>query len=617
MDRFVWLMLYVALIVGVPVGLGVRLTQLIVGAIRGRGFSRAVGRPAALGWAVGFGLATFVGAGIISIGILVLPVAVIVCGIVAWRCRAFPEGAIGSSLGTGTVLLIIGLMNSDSHSAVHGASWLPLAAVLIVVAFVSQAMVERRTTPPILPTQMRGTLCLLLLAASAAKAQQLSPAERARIDSAANAVLAGTGAPSASVAVVRQGQIVLEQAYGTGRIDPQPTPATTGMRYAIGSNSKQFTSTAVLLLAEEGKLSLDDKVSKWFPKLTRANEISIRQLLTMTSGYQDYWPQDYVFPDMLVPATVETITQRWAGKALDFEPGSKWQYSNTNFVIAAAIVQKVSGVPLMTFLQRRIFTPLSMTTVMDFDASPLTKTDAEPLLRNGLGPLREAPKEARGWLFGAGGLAMTASDLARWDIGMMNQKILKPASYREQQRDMLLNNGVDTRYGMGVGVQLSRGRRMIEHNGAVSGYTSENMIYPDDKAAIVVFTNIYPGAAGAPTQIANRIASIIFEPTLDPADTAAASQARRIYDGLVAGKLDRSLFTPAANAYFTQQVIDDYATSLSKLGAPTEFSAGGQSLRGGMTIRSYRIRAGGVVLSLTTMTLPDGKIDQYIVERAG
>ena len=149
------------------------------------------------------------------------------------------------------------------------------------------------------------------------------------------------------------------------------------MRYAIGSVSKQFTATAILLLQEDGKLSLDDKVAKWFPQLTRAGDISIRQLLSMTSGYQDYWPQDYVFMDMQRPAPAREIMQRWAGKELDFEPGSQWQYSNTNYVIAAAIVERVSGMRFMEFLTQRIFPPLKMTSVGDFDTGPLGANDAE------------------------------------------------------------------------------------------------------------------------------------------------------------------------------------------------------------------------------------------------
>jgi CubicO group peptidase (beta-lactamase class C family) len=436
-------------------------------------------------------------------------------------------------------------------------------------------------------------------------------ADRARVDSAAVAVLTATGAPSASIAIVRGGQIVYERAYGNGR---GTSSAASSMRYAIGSVSKQFTATAVLLLAEDGKLSLSDPVAKWFPQLTRARDITVGQLLSMTSGYQDYWPQDYVFPDMQRPATADAIMRRWAGKALDFDPGTQWQYSNTGYVIAAAIVERVAGMPFMDFLRQRIFTPLNMTSVANFDAGPLPQSDAGAYLRNALGPLRPAPKEATGWLFGAGQLAMTAHDLALWNISVIKQSVLKPGSYTTQQTVVILQDGGSTGYGLGVGIGTPGGRRRIAHGGAVSGYTTTNHIYPDDSAAIVVFTNIYPGAAGASGQIAGRIAGIIFTPR-DTADAAARDQARRIYDGITRGTIDRALFTPAANAYFSQEVLADYTASLAPLGTPSEFTPTGKSLRGGMTIRSYRIRAGDALMDLTTMTLPDGRIDQYLISR--
>jgi CubicO group peptidase (beta-lactamase class C family) len=272
--------------------------------------------------------------------------------------------------------------------------------------------------------------------------------------------------------------------------------------------------------------------------------------------------------------------------------------------------------PLMDFLRRRIFTPLGMTSVVDFDAGPLGAADAGPYLRNGLGPLRPAPKEARGWLFGAGELAMTAHDLAVWDISVIDRTVLRPESYRTQQTDVPLASGGPTGYGLGVSVGVQGGRRRISHGGAVSGYTTSDIVFPDDRAAIVVFTDIYPGAAGAPDQIAARIANLLFAPP-DTATAATLDAARRIYDGLMRGTIDRALFTPDANDYFTPEVLADYAASLGPLGAPTAFVARGESLRGGMTIRSYVIRAGGVVMGLTTMTMPDGKIEQYIVERAG
>lgn len=460
-----------------------------------------------------------------------------------------------------------------------------------------------------LPTSF--ALCCALVAP--AVAQQLTPTERARIDSAANTVLASTGAPSASIAVVRGGELVYEQAYGAGRI---ATPATPSMRYAIGSVSKQFTAAAILLLAQDGKLSLDDRVARWFPELTRANEVTLRQLLSMTSGYQDYWPQDYVFTAMQKPTTADAIAKRWARQALDFSPGAQWQYSNTNYVIAAAIVERVAGMPFMQFLGQRIFTELGMTSVADFDDAPLGPADADAFLRHGLGPLRAAPKEAARWLFGAGQLAMTARDLARWNIAMIEQRAMSAASYRAQQTAIVLSTGTATGYGLGVNVGLANGRKRISHGGAVSGYTTTNQVFPDDRAAITVFTNIYPGGGGATGQIASRIAEIIFSPVDTGAENARA-MARRVYVDLMSGTVDRALLSPNAIDYFAAEVLSDYGASLGPLGAPTEFVATGDELRGGLKIRSYRIRAGAVIMDLTMMTRPDGRIEQYIVQRAG
>src|SRR5512146_3028919 len=286
-----------------------------------------------------------------------------------------------------------------------------------------------RGTRPSLGTWV-GAVSGLVASAGLLSAQTALPAPmRAQIDSAARAVLAETGAPSASIAIVRDGAIVYTNAYGSARLDPR-TPATASMRYSIGSISKQFTATAILLLAERGSLSLDDKVAKWFPELTRANEVSVRQILSMTSGYQDYWPQDYVMPPMLEATTARQIIDTWARKPLDFDPGTKWQYSNTNYVIAGLIVEKASGMPLVDFLRREDFTPLLMESVFISYDGALPPTDDQRYLRYALAPPRPAPKEGKGWLFAAGELAMTASDLAKWDITLMNESLLSPGSYR-------------------------------------------------------------------------------------------------------------------------------------------------------------------------------------------
>src|SRR5205085_6706908 len=301
-------------------------------------------------------------------------------------------------------------------------------------------------------------LILAFASLSATAQSELSPDLQQKIDKLAMDALAKTGVPSASVALVKDGRIVYLKAYGDARIEPR-VPATTDMRYSVGSISKQFTATAILLLQEEGKLSLDDKVSKFIPNLTRANEVTIRQLLSHTSGYQDYWPQDYVMPFMLQPVTAEKILDLWARKPLDFDPGTKWQYSNTNYVIAGVIVEKVARMPLLQLLQERVFNPLGIKSTFDTDSGPLTENDPRGYLRFALGPLRPAPKEGKGWMFAAGELAMTAEDLAKWDVSVINQTVMKPASYREMQTDVLLKNGLDTHYGLGVDVNSQGGHR--------------------------------------------------------------------------------------------------------------------------------------------------------------
>jgi CubicO group peptidase (beta-lactamase class C family) len=134
----------------------------------------------------------------------------------------------------------------------------------------------------------------------------LAPAAQTKIDKSVRDVVAKTGAPSASIAVVKDGKLVYTHAYGFADVAAHKA-ATIAMRYSIGSISKQFTSTALLLLSEEGKLSLDDKVSRWLPDITDANQVTLREVLSMTAGYQDFWPEDYVMPSMMKPTTAQDI----------------------------------------------------------------------------------------------------------------------------------------------------------------------------------------------------------------------------------------------------------------------------------------------------------------------
>ena len=456
---------------------------------------------------------------------------------------------------------------------------------------------------------LRRTLAsLVALAAPMVHAQSSVPADplAARVDSVARHVLAETGEPSASVAVVRHGHVAYAQAYGSAKLEPR-TAASPAMRYAIGSVSKQITAAALLLLQEDGKLRLDDRVEQWVPGLTRGADVTLRQLVSHTSGYQDFWPQDYVPPEMQRAIPASRILDRWARRALDFEPGARWQYSNTNFVIAALAVEKASGIPFFRFVHTRILDPLGMKSASDFDGVGSASIDPVGYMRYALGPLHPATPTGPGWMYGAGELSMSASDLATWDMAMMRRTLLSPASWNEMERMVLLNDGGGSGYGLGVFVGRMDGHRLISHGGEVAGFTSTNMVFPDDSAAVVVFVN--QDAASSPDLIASAIARSLFS-TEDALTSRYTARARGILDGLQRGTIARALFTANANSYFSAEAVRDFQASLAPLGAPTSFNEVGRSLRGGMVARSYRVVFPTRVLSLWTYELPDGTLEQ-------
>ncbi len=448
-------------------------------------------------------------------------------------------------------------------------------------------------------------LCVASAALSAQSVDTIDPAMKARVDAIAAGVMEQNGLPSASVAVVQGGKLVYTHAYGRAHIDPDKA-ATPDMRYSIGSISKQFTAAAILILQEQGKLKLDDPVGKYVPGLTRGDEVTIRQILSHTSGYQDYWPEDYLMKPMEQPTTAQAILEGWAKKPLDFEPGTQWQYSNTNYVIAGLIVEKVSGQKLMDFLGEHIFHPLNMRSVWNSDEAKLTQTDATPYIRYALGPLRQAPKEGRGWMFAAGELAMTAHDLALWDESLIARRLLKPESYQEMFTEVKLKDGKGTHYGLGVDTGDLDGHKDISHGGEVTGFVADNEVLIDDGVAVAVLTNHMAGGAG---QIGKLAASTIAGQKRKPAEEEALA----MYRGLQKGELDRSKLAPNLDAYFDAQAIADFKNSLGPLGEPLTFRQADESLRGGMTFRVFRIVYPTRTLNLTTYSYPDGKLEQYLV----
>jgi len=454
---------------------------------------------------------------------------------------------------------------------------------------------------------------LLAFVATSAAAQQLPPAQVAAIDQLVAKTLAETGVPSAEIAVVRNGKLVLNKAYGKAN---EGLPANPTLPYQIASNSKQFTAMALMLLEDEGKLKLDDHVSKYIPGISGGDRITLRQLLSHTSGLQDFWPQDYSFEDMESATTPQHIVDKWAKKPLDFEPGTRWQYSNTGYVVAGMIAEKVSGQSLLTYLRRKIFDPLGMKSVLDQDD---TNTPAFPAgyKRNALGPVRVARQPGRGWLYAAGELSMNAADLAKWDIARMNRALIPASDWIEQEKAVIRADGRTNGYGLGVFNVYGRERHIINHGGEAVGFLTQNTIYPDTRDAIIVFTNAdFSGATGTLTQGIEKIVLNSPEPALSGEGDRLA-EARTIYDALVGGTIDRSKFTQNLNYYFDQTVLGDFKSSLGSLGAPTSIEPGGPPrLRGGFVNRNFTIHyAGHPDLTLVTYAEPgaSGRWEQFLI----
>lgn len=444
-------------------------------------------------------------------------------------------------------------------------------------------------------------------------ASVLSPEQEQRI----SAMLAESGAPSVSIAVVDHGRVAYAKAFGRASLAPD-RPADAATRYAIGSVSKQFTAAAILLMEEQGKLSLDDKVSKYFPELRRANEVTIRELLSHTSGYSDYAPQDYMIPAWTTPTTPEAILDEWAKKPLDFDPGTRWQYSNTNYVLAGRIFEKASGEQLVPFLHKHIFEPLGIHSAGDC-AVDQTPEDAVAYTRYGLGPARPALREGPGWYFAAGELCMTPSDLALWDAAILQKKILSARSYAEFTEPVHLANGNDTHYALGLQVGELDGIPRISHSGEVSGFLALNSVYPTRDAAVVVLSN--QDAIELIGPVGTLVSKWLLEPETTNAGDASApaaeiQQVRGILNGLLQGRVERALFTSNMNFYFTDIALRDIQGSLKPLGACKGVARTREALRGGMTFRAYRVEFEKKTVTVTVYLTPDGRYEQFLIEEA-
>ncbi|HVJ53022.1 MAG TPA: serine hydrolase domain-containing protein [Aliidongia sp.] len=436
------------------------------------------------------------------------------------------------------------------------------------------------------------------------QAGELPPALAAEVDAVVERCLAQDGAPSASIAIARDGELAYAAAFGSARLAP-PEKATVETRYQLASISKSFTAQALLLLEQEGKLSLDDPVEHWLPGLSGGKDATIRELLSHTAGYPDHYPQSYPAGPRGQPTTPDTLIAEWGHHPLLFAPGTQWRYSNMNYVIAGRIAEKAGGEPLFDLMQHRIFTPLGMDRTVDLDK---VEADAVGYVRPALASLRPAPAEGAGWSFAAGQIVTTASDLARWDAAFLKRRLLSQRQAEEETTPATLAGGAHAQYALGLFVSNRDGRTVYSHIGQGLGFLAVNRIYPAEQAAIIVLTN--SSASAAFRDIADQIEFLIVPPT------AADAEARKQFAFLQAGAPDRSRFTPDFDAYLDPAMVQAYAASLGPLGPLRSFVLRSEEMTDSITARNYDVVAGGHPLSVSMLLVADGRIEQYIVQDA-
>ena len=380
---------------------------------------------------------------------------------------------------------------------------------------------------------LMGGACVALAAllAAALPATAKTPSEKAA------ALLNGlikTNDPGLAVLVAQDGKILFEK--GCGLADRERhVPVSPQTTFLIASITKQFTAAAILKLQEEGKLSVDDKLSKYIPDFPRGNEVTLRHLLTHTSGIHSYTEKPGFLNDMTNATTTEAIIEAMKKDPYDFDPGTKWRYDNAGYRLLGYIVEKVSGQSYGDFLRENFFQPLGMTNTGVYRAQP-GLPHAALGYRLGTNGFRRPPDWDMSWWGGAGELYSTVEDLYRWNEGIFNGRVLDAASLQAAFTPVKESAGQvdsDSGYGFGWEVRCAHGLRVIWHNGGLNGFRSMLLRVPDEKLTVAILANAEPGRTNAiPESLAGQLVGIFLADKLAPLPSINKKVSPKSYDAL-------------------------------------------------------------------------------------
>lgn len=361
------------------------------------------------------------------------------------------------------------------------------------------------------------------------------------------------GEPGAAIVVVKQGKVVFRKGYGLANLE-LGVPLKPEMVFRIGSVTKQLTAAAVLLLVQQGKLSLDDEITRFLPDYpTRGKAITVDQLLTHTAGIASFTDLPDYRSRMAVEATVPEMIERFRDLPLEFAPGDRFRYSDSGYYLLGAVIEKAAGTSYEEFLGKSLFGPLGMKHTAYGHNAPLLPGRVEGYTREGRGFVNAAPI-AMSQPFAAGGLVSSVDDLALWDAALYTERPLTKESKRRMFADHRLSGGATTGYGYGWSIFEYAGRPVAAHGGGINGFQGYVVRLPRDRVYVALLTN-REGDEGEPAVLARKVAALALgKPIPEPVAVSLDPKALDTYVGVY--RIDdrhRRVITRQGSRIFTQR----------------------------------------------------------------
>ena len=396
--------------------------------------------------------------------------------------------------------------------------------------------------------------------------------------------------PGLSLVVVRDGKIDYVKGYGYSNLEHN-VPVKAETIFQAGSVGKQFTAFAVLLLVQEGKMSLDDKLTKYFPDAPSGwDSITVRNLLNHTSGFGDYTNNF----DYRANYTEDSLYQEYRKRPLLFKAGEKQRYSNMGYATLGIIISKAAGKFYGDYLKERVFTPLGMTT-----ARIITEEDIVPNRAAGYRLLNDSIKNQE-WVSPSinttadGSMYVTALDMAKWEAALNAEKLLKKEYYNMMWTPTKLNDGIIENYGFGWSIDSVNGKRIVEHNGSWQGFECTIKRYPEKKIAVVVFANLKRAST---YKISTRILQI-YQPELSIASLKTIKDTEPGITKLLNGFINSVIEKKLRADQFTTELAAELMDSTTQARGSEFFKSKGKFLKSelisrkemGNGTREYRYR---------------------------